>query len=255
MIDQKEEVLLAQKIRQGDSAALDKMITANLRFVVSVAKHFQNQGASLGELIQYGNEGLIKAANRFDETKGFKFISYAVWWIRQRILQGIAEDSRIVHLPLNQIGAITKAKRIASELAQRLDREPTMEELSMEMGVNTEKLMESLGHSHHTISFDAPLKTGEEGTLYDITDNDDITPDQGLMVESLKTKIEALLVTLPERHRQILILNFGLHGETPLPLDDIGELFDLTRERVRQIRERALGMLRPKAQRHLRDYR
>lgn len=245
LITAEEEVELARRIKQGDQAALEKLTRANLRFVVSVAKQYQNQGLSLPDLINEGNLGLIKAAQRFDETRGFKFISYAVWWIRQSILQAIAEHSRIVRLPLNQVGSLNKLNKAFSKLEQEYEREPTEEELASLMDLPEDKIKDSIQISGRHISMDAPLVSGEESTLYDVMVNKDSPrADKDLMKESLQKEIERTLDTLSEREKEIIKLYFGIGMNHGLTIDEIGEKFDLTRERVRQIKEKALKRLR-----------
>ncbi len=248
MISAEEEVLLAQRIKTGDQQALEKLVKANLRFVISVAKQYQNQGLSLPDLINEGNVGLIKAAKRFDETRGFKFISYAVWWIRQSILQALAEQSRIVRLPLNQVGALNKLKKESSRLEQQLERNPTIEELSDLMETSSDKLNDVLSISLKAISMDAPLIADEDMNLIDIyvDDNADGT-DINVMQESLSKEIARSLSILSKKERDIISLFFGLgqaHGYT---LDEIAVEFKLTRERVRQIKDRALKRLKQTA--------
>lgn len=240
-----EEVTLAQKIKQGDQLALEKLTKANLRFVVSVAKQYQNQGLSLGDLINEGNLGLIKAAQRFDETRGFKFISYAVWWIRQSILQALAEQSRIVRLPLNRVGSLNKISKTFSELEQKFEREPSPEELAEVLEVSTNEVVDTLKISGRHVSMDAPFVQGEDNTLLDVLENDgDVRPDQGLMSDSLRREVQRALSTLTQREADVIALYFGLNGEHPMTLEEIGEKFDLTRERVRQIKEKAIRRLR-----------
>jgi RNA polymerase primary sigma factor len=245
LITAEEEVNLAQRIKQGDQAALEKLTRANLRFVVSVSKQYQNQGLSLPDLINEGNLGLIKAAQRFDETRGFKFISYAVWWIRQSILQAIAEHSRIVRLPLNQVGSLNKLNKAFSKLEQEFEREPTEEELAQLLDLPEDKIKDSIMIAGRHVSMDAPLVQGEESTLYDVMVNSDSPKaDLDLMKESLQTEIERTLDTLSEREKEIIKLYFGIGMNHGLTIDEIGEKFDLTRERVRQIKEKALKRLR-----------
>lgn len=245
LINAEEEVELARRIKQGDQQALEKLTRANLRFVVSVAKQYQNQGLSLPDLINEGNLGLIKAAQRFDETRGFKFISYAVWWIRQSILQAIAEHSRIVRLPLNQVGSLNKLNKAFSKLEQEFEREPTEEELAFVLDLPEEKVKDSIQISGRHISMDAPLVAGEESTLYDVMVNKDSPKaDRELLHESLQMEIERTLDTLSEREKEIIKLYFGIGMNHGLTIDEIGEKFDLTRERVRQIKEKALKRLR-----------
>jgi len=239
-----EEVVLAKRIREGDQLALEKLTKANLRFVVSVAKQYQNQGLSLGDLINEGNLGLIKAAQRFDETRGFKFISYAVWWIRQSILQAIAEQSRIVRLPLNQVGSLSKISKAFSRLEQEFEREPSPEELADNLETTVEKISDTLSNSGRHVSMDAPFVQGEENTLLDVLENSDPNTDSNLINESLSEEIKRSLSTLTEREREIIVLFFGLSTNHPLSLEEIGEKFNLTRERVRQIKDKALQRLR-----------
>jgi RNA polymerase primary sigma factor len=244
LITAEEEVILAQKIREGDQAALERLTKTNLRFVVSVAKQYQNQGLTLGDLINEGNLGLIKAAKRFDETKGFKFISYAVWWIRQSILQAIAEQSRIVRLPLNQVGSLSKISKAFSRLEQEFEREPSPEELADTLETTVEKITDTLSNSGRHVSMDAPFVQGEENTLLDVLENDNPNTDSNLIDESLSEEIRRSLSTLTEREREIIVLFFGLSTNHQLSLEEIGEKFNLTRERVRQIKDKALQRLR-----------
>ena len=244
LITAEEEVILAQKIREGDQAALERLTKTNLRFVVSVAKQYQTQGLTLGDLINEGNLGLIKAAKRFDETKGFKFISYAVWWIRQSILQAIAEQSRIVRLPLNQVGSLSKSSKAFSRLEQEYEREPSPEELADTLETTVDKITDTLSNSGRHVSMDAPFVQGEENTLLDVLENDDPNTDSNLIDESLSEEIRRSLATLTEREREIIVLFFGLSTNHPLSLEEIGEKFNLTRERVRQIKDKALQRLR-----------
>lgn len=246
LITAEEEVELARRIKEGDQAALEKLTKANLRFVVSVAKQYQNQGLSLGDLINEGNLGLIKAAQRFDETRGFKFISYAVWWIRQSILQALAEQSRIVRLPLNRVGAISKISQTFSKLEQKFEREPSPQEIaeSMESMSETE-VAQTMRLSGRHVSMDAPLVQGEESRLLDVLENDEEPdPDDGLINESLSKEVERALSTLSQREAEVIRLYFGIGVEHSLTLEEIGEKFDLTRERVRQIKEKAVRRLR-----------
>lgn len=241
------EVELAKRVRLGDRIAFEKLIKSNLRFVVSVAKQYQNQGLSLSDLINEGNLGLIKAAERFDETRGFKFISYAVWWIRQSILQALAEDARIVRLPLNKIGSISKINRTFSQMEQEFQRDPTMEELSSVLDLKPELIEDSMNLSSLHISMDAPLRDDDENTLYDILLNDDSpVADNDLMKGSLRKEIERSLSTLSEREADILRYFFGLNEFPAMTLEEIGERMDLTRERVRQIKEKAIKKLKNK---------
>jgi len=244
LISAQEEVILAQKIRDGDQAALERLTKANLRFVVSVAKQYQNQGLTLGDLINEGNVGLIKAAGRFDETKGFKFISYAVWWIRQSIISAIAEQSRAVRLPLNKIGDLSKIRKAQSKLEQELEREPSQEELAETLEVTVEKIADSLRSSGRQISVDAPFQDGEDGTLLDVMHNDDPTTDSFLINDSLKIELNRSLSKLAERDREVLVLFYGLQNNQPYTLEEIGEKFMLTRERVRQIKDKALARIK-----------
>ncbi|MCK5367497.1 MAG: RNA polymerase sigma factor RpoD/SigA, partial [Cyclobacteriaceae bacterium] len=240
-----EEVELAKRIREGDQMALEKLTKANLRFVVSVAKQYQNQGLSLGDLINEGNLGLIKAAQRFDETRGFKFISYAVWWIRQSILQALAEQSRIVRLPLNRVGSLNKISKTFSELEQRFEREPSPDELADVLEVTTSEVVDTMKISGRHVSMDAPFVQGEENSLLDVLENDtEQTPDNELMNDSLRREVQRALSTLTQREADVITLYFGLNGEHSMTLEEIGEKFNLTRERVRQIKEKAIRRLR-----------
>jgi RNA polymerase primary sigma factor len=244
LITVEEEVELAQRIKKGDQKALEKLTRANLRFVVSVAKQYQNQGLSLPDLINEGNLGLIKAAEKFDETRGFKFISYAVWWIRQSILQALAEQSRIVRLPLNQVGSLNKINKAFSKFEQEHERRPTSEELGNELEISTEKVTDTLKVSGRHVSVDAPFVSGEENSLLDVLENSDSPPaDSGLMDESLSREIDRALATLTERERDIIRYFFGIACQE-MTLEEIGETFSLTRERVRQIKEKAIRRLR-----------
>jgi RNA polymerase primary sigma factor len=247
LITAEEEVQLARRIREGDKAALERLTKANLRFVVSVAKQYQNQGMSLPDLINEGNVGLIKAAERFDETRGFKFISYAVWWIRQSILQALAEQARIVRLPLNKIGTINKINRAFSELEQRLERPPSADEMAELLDCSVEDVRQSLGNNGRHVSMDAPLVDGDESSssMYDVLPNDSLPgPEKNLVIESLQRDIERSLSTLTMREGEVVRLYFGLNGISPLTLEEIGEQFELTRERVRQIKEKAIRRLK-----------
>lgn len=245
LITAEEEVQLAKKIKQGDQAALERLIKANLRFVVSVAKQYQNQGLSLPDLINEGNLGLIKAAQRFDETRGFKFISYAVWWIRQSILQALAEQARIVRLPLNKIGSINKVNNTFARLEQEFQREPTPYEIADILDIAPKEVKEALKVSSRHVSMDAPLKQDEENTLYDVLlSSDASSPDSELLDDSLRREIERSLSTLSTREADIVKLYYGLNGEPPYSLEEIGKLFNLTRERVRQIKEKAIKRLK-----------
>ena len=240
-----EEVILAQKIREGDQLSLERLTKANLRFVVSVAKQYQNQGLSLGDLINEGNLGLIKAAQRFDETRGFKFISYAVWWIRQSILQALAEQSRIVRLPLNRVGSLNKISKKFSELEQQFEREPSPEELAEELEISSSEVVDTLKISGRHVSVDAPFLQGEENSLLDVLENNsEIRPDQELINDSLRREVLRALSTLTTREAEVVMFYFGLNGEQAMTLEEIGEKFNLTRERVRQIKEKAIRRLR-----------
>jgi RNA polymerase primary sigma factor len=244
LITAQEEVILAQKIRDGDQAALERLTKANLRFVVSVAKQYQNQGITLGDLINEGNLGLIKAAKRFDETKGFKFISYAVWWIRQSIISAISDQSRSVRLPLNQIGTLSKIRKIQSKLEQEFEREPTPEELAESLETTVDKIADSLRNSGRQVSIDAPFQQGEEGTLLDVMHNNEPTTDSMLIHDSLATELNRSLSKLGERDREVLVLFYGLGNNHTHTLEEIGEKFILTRERVRQIKDKALQRIK-----------
>lgn len=245
LITADEEVELAQRIKAGDSAALEKLTKANLRFVVSVAKQYQNQGLTLPDLINEGNLGLIKAAQRFDETRGFKFISYAVWWIRQSILQALAEQSRIVRLPLNKIGSINKINKMYAFLEQSQERAPSAEEIAKELDMSISEVQESLRNSGRHVSMDAPLIEGEDSNLYDVLrSGESPNPDRTLLHESLRIEIERALETLTPREGDVVRLYFGLDAQHPMSLEEIGETFDLTRERVRQIKEKAIRRLK-----------
>jgi len=240
-----EEIELARLIRKGNARALDKLVKANLRFVISVAKEYQGQGLPLQDLISEGNLGLIKAAQRFDETRGFKFISYAVWWIRQSILQALAEQSRVVRLPLNRVGAINKVGRALEELEKKFGREPSMEEIADKMEMTAYEVADVLKTSARHLSLDEPFKEDEGNSLLDILESDRYAPpDDTLMQESLQVEIDKVLSTLKPREAEIIRLYFGLDGDRPLTLEEIGEHFKLTRERVRQIKEKALRRLR-----------
>ncbi|HKK59755.1 MAG TPA: sigma-70 family RNA polymerase sigma factor [Salinivirga sp.] len=240
-----EEVALARRIRKGDTAALDKLIRANLRFVVSVSKQYQNQGLSLPDLINEGNLGLIKAAQRFDETRGFKFISYAVWWIRQSILQALAEQARIVRLPLNKIGSINKINKKLNQLEQDFEREPSADEIAKALEISPNEVKKSMANSGRHVSMDAPISAEEEGTMYDVMQSDDTpSPDRTLINDSLRKEIDRALTTLSRREGDILRCYFGLNSQPPSTLEEIGEKFDLTRERVRQIKEKAIRRLK-----------
>ena len=245
LITAEEEVELAQRIKAGDQIALEKLTKANLRFVVSVAKQYQNQGLTLPDLINEGNLGLIKAAQRFDETRGFKFISYAVWWIRQSILQALAEQSRIVRLPLNKIGSINKINKTYAFLEQAHERAPSAEEIAKELDMTINDVKESLKNSGRHVSMDAPLVEGEDSNLYDVLNSGESpNPDRVLLHESLRTEIERALETLTPREADVVRLYFGLGDQHAMTLEEIGETFDLTRERVRQIKEKAIRRLK-----------
>jgi len=245
LISADEEVQLAQRIRQGDQLALEKLCKANLRFVVSVAKQYQNQGLSLPDLINEGNVGLIKAARRFDETRGFKFISYAVWWIRQSILQALAEQSRIVRLPLNQVGSLSKMSKATIKLEQRFERPPSMKELAAELEIPEHKVAETMRMSTRTVSMDAPIDQDEETKTIDVFVSED-TPntDEPLIHESLSQEIQRSLSTLTEKERGIINMFYGIGVAHSYTLEEIGSMFDLTRERVRQIKEKAIRRLK-----------
>jgi RNA polymerase primary sigma factor len=245
LITADEEVELAQRIKAGDQIALEKLTKANLRFVVSVAKQYQNQGLTLPDLINEGNLGLIKAAQRFDETRGFKFISYAVWWIRQSILQALAEQSRIVRLPLNKIGSINKINKMFAYLEQAHERPPSAEEIAKELDMTINDVKESMKNTGRHVSMDAPLVEGEDSNLYDVLcSGESPNPDRKLLHESLRTEIERALETLTPREADVVRLYFGLGDQHPMTLEEIGETFDLTRERVRQIKEKAIRRLK-----------
>ena len=248
LITAEEEVELAQKIKRGDQKALEKLVNANLRFVVSVAKQYQNQGLTLPDLINEGNFGLVKAAQRFDETRGFKFISYAVWWIRQSILQALAEQSRIVRLPLNKIGSINKINKTFSYLEQAHERPPSAEEIAEELGLSVSEVKQSLKNAGKHISMDAPFAEGEDSNLYDvISASETPMPDTELVKESIRQEIGRVLETLSEREADVVKLYYGIGQSSTMTLDEIGITFDLTRERVRQIREKAIRKLRKSA--------
>ena len=245
LITADEEVELAQRIRQGDRIALEKLTKANLRFVVSVSKQYQNQGLSLPDLINEGNLGLIKAAQRFDETRGFKFISYAVWWIRQSILQALAEQSRIVRLPLNKIGSINKINKTYAQLEQEFEREPNAEEIAEVLDLTEAEVKESMKNAGRPVSMDAPLVQDEDNNMYDVLKSDEVvTPETELLYESLRKEIDRAISTLTQREADVVRLYFGLNGSHPMTLEEIGEKFDLTRERVRQIKEKAIRRLK-----------
>jgi RNA polymerase primary sigma factor len=247
LITAEEEIELAIKIKKGDTKAQDKLVKANLRFVVSVAKQFQNQGLTLNDLINEGNIGLIKAAQRFDETRGFKFISYAVWWVRQGIMQALADQTRVVRLPLNRVGDLTKISKAYRNLEQEYERKPTTDELALILDMTADEVAYILQIAGRQVSMDAPLKTGDENknSLMDILpDDDQPLPDTNLMSESLKNEVASALRTLTEREANVIKLSFGIDGDNTATLEEIGERFNLTRERIRQIKEKALVKLR-----------
>ncbi len=245
LITSDDEVQLAQRIREGDQIALEKLTKANLRFVVSVAKQYQNNGLTLGDLINEGNVGLIKAAKRFDEKRGFKFISYAVWWIRQSIMQALAEQSRIVRLPLNRVGSLNKVNKTFSELEQKFQREPSPQELAEVLDLPLEEVVNTLKIGGRHVSMDAPFAQGEENGLLDVLEDEtEAAPDTSLMMDSLRREVQRALSTLTVREADVITYYFGLNGKTPLTLEEIGEKFSLTRERVRQIKEKATRRLR-----------
>ena len=253
LVGPEEEVRLAMLIRKGDQNALDKLTKANLRFVVSVAKQYQNQGLTLSDLINEGNLGLIKAAQRFDETRGFKFISYAVWWIRQSILQSLAEQSRIVRLPLNKVGLNSRISKVYSQLEQEFERQPTPEEIANVLDEDADEVAATMGVSAKHVSVDQPLSAGEDGTLIDLLENKNATGTDSILVvtDSLNTEIERSLSTLSARQKEVILYFFGIGIDHPLSLEDIGERYNLTRERVRQIKDKALMKLRETSQSHL----
>jgi RNA polymerase primary sigma factor len=246
LISPEEEVKLATLIKQGDQRALDRLTKANLRFVVSVAKQYQNQGLSLPDLINEGNVGLIKAAQRFDETRGFKFISYAVWWIRQSILQALAEQSRIVRLPLNKVGLTNRIQKAFSLLEQQFEREPSAEELAELLDMDIEEVTATLGINTRHVSVDTPMSEGEDSTLLDVLENPNAEKTDGELdhTQSLKTEIDRSLKTLTERQKEVICFFFGIGVDHPMSLEDIGARFNLTRERVRQIKDKAITKLR-----------
>jgi RNA polymerase primary sigma factor len=246
MISAEEEVRLAKLIKKGDQQALEKLTKANLRFVVSVAKQYQNQGLSLPDLINEGNLGLIKAASRFDETRGFKFISYAVWWIRQSIIQALAEQARIVRLPLNKVGLSNKVNKALQALEQQFEREPSVEELSEFLNIDAEEVVASLGSGFRHLSMDMPLSDGEDSTLMDVLQNPNAseTDEQLVRIDSMKQEIERSLRVLTERQQEVIRLFFGIGEDHPISLEEIGERFGITRERVRQIKDKAITKLR-----------
>jgi len=245
LLTAEQEVELARRIKQGDKRALEELTKANLRFVVSVSKQYQNQGLSLPDLINEGNLGLIKAAQRFDETRGFKFISYAVWWIRQSILQALAEQSRIVRLPLNKIGSINKINKAVAHLEQELEREPDFKEIAGIVEMSENEVKESKRNAGRHVSMDAPLIQDEDNNMYDVLKSEEsVTPETGLIYESLRKEIDRAISTLTQREADVVRLYFGLNGGHPMTLEEIGEKFDLTRERVRQIKEKAIRRLK-----------
>jgi len=244
MVTPQEEVILTQKIREGDQAALERLTTANLRFVVSVAKQYQSSGLTLGDLINEGNVGLVKAAKRFDETKGFKFISYAVWWIRQSILSAINEQSRMVRLPSNKVGDISKIAKAASQLEQQYERQPTPEELAESLDTTAERVSDVLGLSSRHISYDSPFSSEEDNTLLDVLQSSEPGTEKGLITESLSIEVAQSMQVLGEKEKDVLTLFFGLGDGQSHSLEEIGDKYDLTRERVRQIKDKALARLR-----------
>lgn len=245
LLTPEQEIELAVRMKKGDETAMEQLTKVNLRFVVSVAKQYQNQGLSLGDLINEGNLGLIKAARRFDETRGFKFISYAVWWIRQSILQALAEQSRIVRLPLNRVGALNKIGKAYSSLRQEFEREPSAEEIAEALEMDVDEISSTMKIYGKQVSVDAPFSFGDENSLLDVIENVELpSPDNELISESLKTEINSVLSILPEREAEVIKLYFGLEGENSMTLEEIGDKFNLTRERVRQIKEKAIRRLR-----------
>ena len=245
LITADEEVRLAQRIREGDQSALDKMVKANLRFVVSVAKQYQNQGLTLGDLINEGNVGLVKAATRFDETRGFKFISYAVWWIRQCILQALAEQSRVVRLPLNRVSTLNKLNRTFSSLEQKFQRDPSPEEIAEVMEIAPEEIFDTVQMGNRQVSIDAPFRSGEDGDMLDILqDESEDSPDSLLIHSSLREDVLRSISTLTKREADVILRYYGLNGNQAMSLEEIGEQMNITRERVRQIKEKSLRRLR-----------
>ncbi|QOD59561.1 RNA polymerase sigma factor RpoD/SigA [Polaribacter haliotis] len=252
LITADEEVELALKIKKGDERALNTLVSANLRFVVSVAKQYQGQGLKLSDLINEGNLGLVKAAKRFDETRGFKFISYAVWWIRQSIMSALAEQSRIVRLPLNKIGSISKIKKIYARLEQDEQRIPTHKEIAKQLDMSETEVAQSMKNSGRHISMDAPFKEGEDSNLYNVLQSDESPrPDNGLMKQSLSIEIDRALDTLSMKEAKVIKMFYGIGNETASSLSEIGERFDLSRERVRQVKQRALNRLKSKSKGHM----
>lgn len=239
-----EEVELAQRIRKGDKRALERLTKANLRFVVSVAKQYQNQGLSLPDLINEGNVGLIKAAEKFDETRGFKFISYAVWWIRQSILQAIAEQSRLVRLPLNQVGSVNKITRELNKFEQEHERKPSVDEIAERVDLPEDKIADAMKANSRHVSMDAPIADGEDSSMIDFLSGDSSNTDRELAIESLKAEVSRILKLLTDKEQKVLRAFFGIDGSPEMTLDEIGEKYNLTRERVRQIKEKALRRLR-----------
>ncbi|MHB0754838.1 sigma-70 family RNA polymerase sigma factor [Polaribacter sp. M15] len=255
LITADEEVELAIKIKKGNQRALDTLVQANLRFVVSVAKQYQGQGLKLSDLINEGNLGLVKAAKRFDETRGFKFISYAVWWIRQSIMSALAEQSRIVRLPLNKIGSISKIKKVYSKLEQRSERIPTYVEIANELDTTVSNVAQSMKNSGKHLSMDAPFREGEDSNLYNVLRSDESPrPDKDLMKESLTTEIDRALSKLTHKEAKVIKMFYGLGNHTPSSLTEIGETFDLTRERVRQVKQRAIRRLQNKSKNEVLRY-
>ncbi len=245
LIQAEDEVILSRRIKEGDEVALEKMVKANLRFVVSVAKQYQHQGLSLSDLISEGNLGLIKAAQRFDETRGFKFISYAVWWIRQSILQSLAEHARIVRLPLNRIGTIRKITRAFADLEQKYEREPTPAEVAESLEMTPQEIQQALSTAHRSISMDAPFVQGEEHSMIDVLEDETMVhPEEKLFEQSLRFEVDRVLNTLTQREREVIVHYFGLRDAQALTLEEIGQHMGLTRERVRQIKEKAVRRLR-----------
>lgn len=239
-----QEVELAQRIRKGDKRALERLTKANLRFVVSVAKQYQNQGLSLPDLINEGNVGLIKAAEKFDETRGFKFISYAVWWIRQSILQAIAEQSRLVRLPLNQVGSVNKITRVLNKFEQEHERKPSVDEIAERVDLPEDKIADAMKANSRHVSMDAPIADGEDSSMIDFLSGDSSNTDRELAIESLKAEVSRILKLLTDKEQKVLRAFFGIDGSPEMTLDEIGEKYNLTRERVRQIKEKALRRLR-----------